>query len=117
MTDMDAARGGRTARTAGPAGFASLAPSVEADWLEDFVLERRILGVPGPRIGDALAVVESPVVESGESAREAFGDPRDDARRSAPSRRVPDDRAPGWILGLAFGLVGMVLTSIGADEW
>lgn len=39
MTDMDAARGGRTARTAGPAGFASLAPSVEADWLEDFVLE------------------------------------------------------------------------------
>ncbi|MCY1157086.1 MAG: hypothetical protein MOP51_105 [Citricoccus sp.] len=99
------------------AGYAHMAPSVERGWVEDFVLEHRLLGVPGDRIGDALALIESHVAESGEPVREAFGDARAYARESAPADRVGGARNPGWLPGVGFGLAGMLLTSSGANEW
>ena len=94
-----------------------LAPSVEKDWVEAFVLEQRLIGVPGDRIGDMLAVVESHVADSGERAQDAFGEPVAYAREAASSHRVDEDRDPSWILGTGLGLLGMLLTIFGAQAW
>ncbi len=58
----------------------AIAPHVEADWVQAMLLELRLQGVAGERIGAALAEVEAHVVDSGQSAQEAFGDPVDYAR-------------------------------------
>ncbi|MFF3063009.1 hypothetical protein ACFVQ3_00485 [Oerskovia sp. NPDC057915] len=52
-----------------------LAPHVDERWTEAFVLELRLLDVPGSALGAALAEVESHCAESGEPAADAFGDP------------------------------------------
>lgn len=57
-----------------------LAPAVESDWVDEFLLELRLLGVSGARIGDALSEVQSHCEESGESALSSFGDPAAYAR-------------------------------------
>lgn len=99
-----------------PTAFRRLAPSADEDWVEAFVLEQRLLGVPGDRIGDALAVVESHVAESGQGAQEAFGDPRAYARATAVARKG-DDLAPAWVAGVALGLLGMLVTLAGVHPW
>lgn len=114
---MSPTRGRPTPPPADPVNYARLAPSVDKAWVEEFVLEQRLLGVPGRLIGDALALIESHVAESSEPVREAFGDPKAYARQAAPSRRVEGDRDPWWLVGLGLGLVGMFLTVTGADEW
>ncbi|GAA1404726.1 hypothetical protein [Oerskovia paurometabola] len=52
-----------------------LAPHVEEEWAEAFLIELRLLDVPGAALGGALTEVESHCAESGESAAEAFGNP------------------------------------------
>lgn len=52
-----------------------LAPHVEVEWAEAFVIELRLRDVPGAALGSALVEVESHCAESGEPAAEAFGDP------------------------------------------
>lgn len=54
---------------------ARLAPHVDAKWASAVILQLRMRGVSGEQIGEALAEVESHVVESGESAQDAFGEP------------------------------------------
>lgn len=99
------------------AGYAHIAPSVDHDWVQSFVLEQRLLDVPGTRIGDSLAVVESHVAETGESARTAFGDPVDYARADAPERttRTPVDAL--WLAGIFVGLVGLLVTGFSTQSW
>lgn len=53
----------------------ALAPHVEPEWAEAAILELRLLGVAGDRIGAALAEVDAHCTDSGEPAAEAFGDP------------------------------------------
>jgi len=52
-----------------------LAPHVDPQWAEWFLVTLRLQEVPGDRIGAALAEVEAHVAESGETAEEAFGEP------------------------------------------
>jgi len=52
-----------------------LAPHVDEAWADSLLLELRLLGVAGDRIGEAVTEVESHCSESGQSAQEAFGDP------------------------------------------
>lgn len=49
------------------------APHVEVDWAETLLLELRLRGVDGARIGEVLAEVDSHCAESGQTAHEAFG--------------------------------------------
>lgn len=49
-------------------------------WCDDFVLELRLRDVPGARIGDHLAEVESHCIETGTGPEEAFGDAREYAQ-------------------------------------
>ncbi|WP_125777298.1 hypothetical protein [Antribacter gilvus] len=62
------------------AAVTGLTPEGVRTWDENFLLELRLLGVSGRRIGAAVAEVESHLAESGESAPEAFGDAKEYAR-------------------------------------
>lgn len=100
---------------------ATLAPSVDRAWADAFVLEQRLLDVPGDRIGDALVTIESHVAESGESAHEAFGDPTSYARELADAMpRTADSpsavRAATVVSAFA-GLVGLLLTNTAFQSW
>lgn len=55
--------------------FTTKTPHVEQKWANDFVLALRLRDVSGAAIGAALADVDAYCADSGESAREAFGDP------------------------------------------
>lgn len=44
-------------------------------WCDDFVVELRLLDVPGPVIGDRLGEVETHCVATGDTPADAFGDP------------------------------------------
>ncbi len=66
-----------------------LAPHVDPVWSEAFILAARLRGVLGTVIGDALAEVDAHVVDSGQSAEEAFGDPK------AYAHHFPADAAAG----------------------
>lgn len=65
----------------------ALAPHVEPAWAEEVILELRLAGVSGERIGAALVEVDAHCVDSGEPAAEAFGDPV----RYARSLELPTD--------------------------
>ncbi len=86
-------------------------PHVDPAWAEAFLLELRLGGVSGRRIGAALAEVEAHCAESGETAYDAFGDPV----RYADALRLPgsDDQALSLReeLGTSgLGLAGMLVT-------
>lgn len=68
-----------------------VAPHVEAEWAEAMLLELRLQGVDGARIGEALAEVDSHCVESGQSARDAFGPPEAYAASLELPRSVSSD--------------------------
>lgn len=89
----------------------ALAPHVEPGWTEAFVVEQRILGVPGDRIGDALLTVETHVADSGESALEAFGDARAYAAElatPAPAGRAGGGVDRATVAGSVLGLLAIV---------
>ena len=58
----------------------ALAPHVDEEWAQSFVVEQRLLGVEGTHIGAALSEVESHCSESRQSAQIAFGTPVEYAR-------------------------------------
>lgn len=93
-------------------------PHVEPDWAEAFLLELRLRGVDGRRIGAALAEVEAHCAESGESARDAFGDPATYAVELAPAAPADPSTWRGELLSSALGLGGMLTTlaAVGARQ-
>ena len=95
-----------------------LAPSAERSWANDFVLEQRLRGVPGTEIGDALATIESHLVDSGQSAQEAFGDARAYAAELAQARgAVADSITPQTVVASVCGIVGMLTTVYAFGPW
>lgn len=101
------------------AGTRALAPSVDPAWVEAFVVEQRLLGVPGQQIGDALVTVEAHLRESGEGVEEAFGEPRAYARRVAPDvpARTAAVLGPRTILHVVLGLAGMLSVTRAFGSW
>lgn len=95
---------------------AARSPHVEEDWADAFVLELRLLDVHGTVIGDALAEVDSHCADSGDGARETFGDPVAYAR-SLDLPRMPD---AGWrglvpvLVPVGVQLAGMFAVSAAA---
>ncbi len=85
----------------------ALAPHVEPEWAEAAILELRLLGVSGERVGAALAEVDAHCVDSGEPAAEAFGDPVAYAR----SLGLPDDDSAR--AGIAIAALPPVLQTFG----
>jgi len=50
--------------------------STTEGWLNELAVQLRLRGATGAETGEALAEVESHLVDSGETAQEAFGDPQ-----------------------------------------
>lgn len=98
----------------------AIAPSVDKTWRDDFILELRLLSVPGARIGDALMTVETHVAESGEPAQEVFGEARGYAREIAAAT---GDAGRGWrvgpatVVGTLLGLLGMLVLAQAFPAW
>jgi hypothetical protein len=71
-------------------------PFVKAyrQWCEDFVVELRLRGVPGPEIGERLAEVEGHCAETGETPQQAFGDP------TGYARRIDEESSPERVTGV-----------------
>lgn len=67
--------------------LAALAPHIDGDWRDDFVLELRLQGASGTTIADALVEVENHCTESRQSATDAFGP----AVEYAKALNLPDE--------------------------
>jgi hypothetical protein len=101
-------------------------------WCDDLLLALRLRDVPGARIGEVLAEVQSHLAETGEDPREAFGEPREYADQVAAALGLPAHGAGIWrplvrslswrdlVIALVFGLASFVLAdglwSLGAGE-
>lgn len=120
MNDTHAPRSGTGDRTGLFDDPGRLAPHLDKAWREDFIIEMRLLAVPGERIGDALVTADSHVRESGESAREAFGDAKEYARETAAAIGTADDGwriTPGLLIGNVSGLLGMLGVVAAFTAW
>lgn len=98
-----------------PSDAQRIAPDVDPLWVDAFVLEARLRDVPGDRIGDALAEVDTHCRDGDEPAHVAFGDPAAYARTVAETYPAP---RPSWLphLGpLVVQVAGMVavITAVG----
>jgi hypothetical protein len=96
-----------------------LAPHVDENWAESFVVELRLIGIQGTRIGDALSEVESHCGESAQSAQQAFGDPAVYAR-SLPLP-IHTDTSPRALLRsvspTVLQVLGMLMLLWGFAAW
>lgn len=92
-------------------------PHVEPEWAEAFLLELRLRGVDGRRIGAALAEVEAHCAESGESARSAFGDPVTYATDLGLPPAEPSSDLTRELATSGLGLVAMLLTLGAVVAW
>jgi len=106
------------------------APTSVASYCDDLLLHLRAREVPGARIGEVLAEVQSHVAETGERPDEAFGSPRDYADQVAAALDLPRSgpaaflrRAVQWpdllvavTLGLSCFVLADGLWSLGAGE-
>lgn len=92
-------------------------PHVEPDWVEAFLLELRLRGVDGRRIGAALAEVEAHCAESGESAGDAFGNPTTYAVELAPTVTAEPSSVRRELVSSALGLGGMLTTLAAVGAW
>ncbi len=70
-------------------------------YTSDLLIALRLRDVPGERIGQIIAEVESHVAETGEDPQTAFGKPREYAKAVAPSRG--DWASPGMLLRIVWG--------------
>ena len=93
-----------------------LAPSIDATWRDEFVVEMRLLGVTGSTIAEALVEVETHCVDSGERVTTAFGP----AKNYAKALGLPDETrwttaevARTW-MGLLLIVGGFGLSTWGA---
>lgn len=89
--------------------LAGLIPHADKPWIEELVTELRLLDVPGPRIGDALATVEQHLVETGDSVEEAFGPAKDYARAVAESQVRAGGTDRVTVLSSTLGVLGIIL--------
>ncbi|WP_413318092.1 hypothetical protein AA0Z99_13160 [Agrococcus sp. 1P02AA] len=89
---------------------------VDSSWEDDFIVELRLRDVDGRTIGDALAQVRSHCAESGQTMREAFGDPEAYAR-SLDLPAQPSSGVGLVIARSAIGLVAMFLTLWSFTAW
>lgn len=92
-------------------------PHIDPAWRKDFILEQRLAGVPGDRIGDALATVDAHCADSGQSAAEAFGDPIEYARATSDGSVHDFALGPRAVVGLLLGVFGLLTVPRAVDAW
>lgn len=88
---------------------------VEREWVNEFTMQMTIQRATGDDIRMALADVRAHCADSGESARDAFGDPKEYATMLAAAlpagRRGVDPRSAGVLL---LSVVALALLAVGS---
>lgn len=85
-------------------------------WVEPFIMELRLANVPGTAIGDALETVRTHCADSGETPRDAFGDPKDYAR-SLGLAGEPDSTLLPVIITSTVSLAAFFIFSAAFKAW
>lgn len=120
MNDTHARKTRKSPRTGFFDDPGTIAPHLDKTWRDEFIVEARLQGVHGSAIGDALITADTHVQESGESAEQAFGDPKVYARETAaatPTKTVGMGIPPLSIVGIVVGLIGMLGATSAASAW
>lgn len=65
-------------------------------YLSDLTVALRLRRIPGVRIGEIIAEIETHLTESGQSAREAFGAPKEYARQFQPTAAEAKAKGRQW---------------------
>jgi hypothetical protein len=96
-----------------------LAPHVDEAWADSLLLELRLLGVAGDRIGEAVSEVESHCTESGQSAQEAFGDPVEYAQSLQPQTAAHSSTQAiaRSVTTILVQVLGMSLLTWSFEDW
>jgi hypothetical protein len=91
-------------------------PFVKAhqDWCDDFVVELRLIDVPGSVIGDHLGEVETHCAATGETPDEAFGEPAAYATQIAQATDTQPVSGVGRITVLSAAQVAALLVGTAA---
>lgn len=96
----------------------SRTPHIEPDWAEQLLLELRLRAVAGTTIGAVLAEVESHCADSGETARDAFGDPVEYAAAlDLPASPTQGGSSAPHVAAAGAGLLGMFTTAGAVAAW
>lgn len=95
------------------------APHLDPTWAEAVLLELRLLGVRGDRIGSALSEADAFCVDSGQDAVEAFGDPATYARSlDLPAEADPTARESlGTLAQVGLDVLGVFLLAYAYPAW
>ncbi|PWB96985.1 hypothetical protein [Homoserinimonas hongtaonis] len=96
---------------------AEFAPDIDAQWAGDFILEARLLDVPGDRIGDSLNDVNTHCRDAREAADIAFGDPTEYARVIAAQSTPSTTRWLPLLGPTTLQIIGVVLGLHGVGGW
>jgi hypothetical protein len=83
-------------------------------WRESLLVELRLRDIPGPRIGEIMAEVDTHCADSGESPQDAFGDPATYARSFDGPPAGNPRRIVGTAARAALGVAGILATLEGA---
>ncbi|MDK1359908.1 hypothetical protein QNO00_06460 [Arthrobacter sp. zg-Y1219] len=76
-------------------------------WFDDFMVELRLLDVPGDAIGDAVASAQEFLTDAGGTPAEVFGDPRSYAESlDLPRRRMSRSAWAALMVPTCLGLLG-----------
>lgn len=86
-------------------------------WIDLFVVELRLRHVPGEAIGDAVASVRELLVDSGQSAEEAFGSPREYAASLDLPVIAPRQHALQVVFLPVLGLFAFLVFALASVAW
>jgi len=96
-----------------------LAPHEDQRWAESFVVQLRLIGIEGARIGEALSEVESHCGDGMQSAQDAFGSPVKYAQ--SLHLRADGDHLPRAVLQSLVPMIvqipGMLMLSWSFENW
>lgn len=86
-------------------------------WIELFILELRVRGVPGAAIGDAVASVRELLADSGQSAEESFGSAREYAAALDLPTVNPRQHALQVVFLPVLGLFTYLVFALASTAW
>lgn len=86
-------------------------------WIDLFVIELRVRHVPGAAIGDAVASVRELLADSGQSAEEAFGAPREYAASLDLPVISPRQQALQVVFLPVLGLFAYLVFALASSAW
>jgi hypothetical protein len=88
------------------------------EYRRQLITALRMYGVPAPRIGEAVAEVESHLGDTGEDPVDAFGDPDEYARELSRSPRRPARTSTNFIVAVvSFGAAAVAMSALLNGRW